>query len=321
MVGSANHISWDVFRTAAGDGGLYFFPGAFSYSYVAVNKEFIWLTVEFGMRESITVRDLLLLYEENEGAYLGLGIPSVVQFVCEPWFIQEFFDMESGHVNFDSPEFVSHIETALQAFRQMPEEFTRRMQMQFDPNFNPQQFLARYFMFNNIFSSGWSFEMHGFFEDCYFGYALPLVNSDGELYIMPNPAWFLNTDTTLTQQALALDFVRFTHDTAIPEVWHHHINPDTMSIGGISVNHDMFRRQSNHRLRNSLNVLGRSGALRYPVNDAVEMFTERIYANINRPFARLPYVPASLRAYWTETWYQLRADLISTEEAAWKMPF
>ena len=306
----------DVFRTAAGDDGLYFFPAGFMYDYVAVNKDFFWLTVEFDMRESITVRDLILFYEEYGGAYLGFGIPDMLgMFVwAERWFIPEFFDFESGHVNFDSPEFIAHVEGALQAFRGMPEAL-----MQFDPNINRQELMARYFMFNNFFGNfgTWSFAMFGLFDDCYFGYALPLVNNDGELYIFPNNTWFLNANTTLTQQALALDFVRFIKDTTIPEVWHHHSMPGRRPLGGgIPINRDMFQRESRNSLRLQNTIMNRSQALLYPIDDAIEMFIERMYANINRPFAMRRYVPGSVREHWNGLLDQLHEGLISPDEAA-----
>ena len=213
---------------------------------------------------------------------------------------------------------ITHVERALNAFQAWPEEFEV---LQWEPNFDRQRFLAEHFMFAEVRGT-WDFDMHGpFLENSYFGRPLPLVNSQGELYTLLNPDWALSRNATPIQQALALEFMFFMQGSRNPDFHLIMNSPSSAGFvpyrGQIPITRDGFEQESRRQLRN-INARHTSN-LRYGMNDSIEMFVERMYANINRPFASRPYVPAALRTFWHETLEDARQGLISPHEAALRL--
>jgi hypothetical protein len=123
--------------------------------------------------------------------------------------IDEFFDMETGRIEFNTPEFIDFI-TLARELTSLERDFAPVMLPRWLET-GDRSFMAassQRYMFRRVWAV--NYESFGIFdENVFFTNPLPYTNRQGELLISPWRTFALNVGASQAQQALALDFLRF----------------------------------------------------------------------------------------------------------------
>ena len=229
-------------------------------------------------------------------------------FVNTLWFSQDFIDLSSGFVNFTDPRFINLLEDSSETLNPFPHSV---MDLLMRGGGIWQMLMAEYFMFfidivPGVHSSG-VLEVHSF------GNRMPFTNKYGELYVFKLfHSWALNSAATSTQQALALDFIRFIQDP----VHMARLTTRQIAIGRLPINRARFEYEIKMQLDAVTTTYERSIGLVKPRQEVIDYLFERVYYSMNRPMAMLPSIPMPIMTFFNELWENLNQGIISPHEAA-----
>ena len=193
-----NEADWfmNVFHAASVNGHLYEFPLAFNFDLVGLNNTAPELLDEWARRDSVTVNELLDLYDRfTFTPYLSCGFGPVWAGVYN---INDFACMRTGEVDFGD-EFINLI---------------TRMRN----NMNPHGGIPRdnYELKRNTYLFDWLSSRTNFLflnNDSAFINPKPIVNNRGELIVFFDNGFLLNANATPIEKALAWDFIKFITNT------------------------------------------------------------------------------------------------------------
>ena len=300
---------------ALADGGeLLSFGTYIGFTYVAANTHIPGLADAFAGLQTVSAEDILRLYLDFDVQGLGKSATYWLM-LWEPLLLaREFFDYGSGFVNFSDPEFVRLLEITKDAFGQPLQHVIDERNRGSDW----QALSARYFAFETFspFSLGW---LELFYEDSSFVNAVPFANNRGEVYVrnFSGSGWALSRGATSTQQALALDFIRFTQDTTDADVDRIHERTPSIILGPIPLARDKFMRHTNRYAQGI--AFSASRALRYSPAEMSDNIFKRTYGILNSPMSAMPFVPDIVRGFVGTTLWELMQGMASPSDAAMRM--
>ena len=296
------------------DGFLLAFPTGISYFYFSANSTVPGLAEEFAGRDSISMSGLIALYEAFGGLDSGLSmIPSNIPPWYEKWFSADFIDFQSGHVNFQSPEFVALLETAGQISKPITDSMLSDIVSVFDAGGDLWEPLAAHFMFMLEYATvPLNFSLLD--GESVFKNPVPFVDEHGRLLVEANDSdmWSLSRAATGIQQALALDFIRFAQDTTEPDVFA--VQPAMVVAGLFHLNRARLEYHTGEGVIYWLRF--RYDRLLAPMDETLERKLERIAKNLEREMTGLPVVPQGFLDFFDETLEYLRLGFITSHEAA-----
>ena len=211
-----NEEDWfmNVFEALTRDGRLMGFPisyhGAGS-SFIVANSTIPGLAEEMAGRQSISFNEMMEIHSRisptlDTTMYMERSF-DVLTAVTDN--IDRFLDFETGRVEFSSPEFINLI-TQAREITGPGRNFGASQLFNWYEAGNRQvtATLAQQYLFRKI--SLLDIDNFGVFEeDLIFVNPLPYTNDRGELLIAPQQTMVLSADASNTQQALAMDFIRF----------------------------------------------------------------------------------------------------------------
>ena len=205
-----NDWNMNVLTASFINGELIAFPSVQVVFFVSANRTVPGLADMFEIMESITIKELLDLYDGIWGYADGLAFLFVNltgQVIL--FHLHEFFDYETGRVEFNTDEFIDLLERLYYTVHMLEEEAWEDWQHRLDIDI--------------IFSEHYFFRYHGGFMDFevflllehepYFVNPLPIVTNDGALKVSAftgnhHYSWILSTQNPASQ-ALAAEFLLF----------------------------------------------------------------------------------------------------------------
>ena len=217
----ANHPDFDtddwnmnVLNASRIHGELFVFPTFQHIGFIAANRSVPGLANMFEVKESISVSELVDLYDMHK----GFDARAYITHEPTTWYIREyvmpsFFDIHDGTVAFDTEEFIEILQN-LYYYVYFLEEWNIDIdQIRYNLSFELDRILRENFFYRTI----WGFDNFEIFSltryDPYFINPLPLVTNDGRLKVFRNffgytYSWILNTHNPISQ-ALAADFLLY----------------------------------------------------------------------------------------------------------------
>jgi hypothetical protein len=275
-----NEDEWymNALNAFAQDGRLYRFPASMSYHAVSVNNTIPGLREAFAGRDSITVEDMIDLYNEfnTDGQFFieeGFGLDWIISF-----FLHEFIDLEAGKADFDNQRFID----LLGIFRENADS-NRNPLLSWDlAEIDAHQREKYFFSLRsgvNIDSIAMPLISGQRLQSLSFDEMIPLVNEKGEVFIDAEPytkSFTVNANSTPIEQALAWDFVKFMHSTDAIDV---STSFEGSPFAGFSPN----RNHLLYGIEGFLRVMiQRSRAASLPVGVTVEEGVERAWPILNK---------------------------------------
>ena len=205
----------NVFDAMSRDGRLLGFPIAFDLpfgsSYFTINSTVPGLADEFAGRQYISLADMMEIHSRVSPTlarpmYMTRDFDLLMAVESS---IDDFFDFETGRVEFNTPEFINFISHARELTSPGREFAPASMPFFLEVGDRGHMtFSSQRYMFRRVWAV--NYESFGVFEeDLFFINPLPYTNQQGELLIAPWRTFALNANATQAQQALALDFLRF----------------------------------------------------------------------------------------------------------------
>ena len=191
-----------VFDATAIDGRTYSFPLNANMAFVFHNATVPEVVSAMAGRRGITIAEIM---EISAGVGDGMGVDSNFSVLYAVlWQLYRFFDMETGRVDFATPEFIELI-TAARAMTTPRNNFDWTWA---GSGLDDWRRLAGQYHFR--IDSALMREVYGIFQNDFgFGGPVPLINEQGEIPVAATLGFVLNGGATYVQQALALDFMRF----------------------------------------------------------------------------------------------------------------
>ena len=315
-----NNDEWfmEAFHAAVDGGELLVFPEKIHFSYISGNTSIPGLTDELALRETISIKDMILLYNMFGGLDSGLHMHNSNSIIAHTlWFSQNFLDWDSSFVNFANPEFISLIENTSQIMMPMPATVTAIFGSQ-ATNVPITTLMSIYFMFYS--SLPYDITTFGLFTyETGFDNALLFVNEYGKMYISLTGGFVMSSQTTSIQQALALDFLRFTQDHTVDEVREINESAQFFTVGPVPINRSKFESHSRFVLSHTVENAARDGRLRKTQAETIRFHMDRLTYAMTRPMVRVPIAPMSIAAFFDDLRHSLNLGLISPHEAATRM--
>ena len=292
---------------------IYDFP--FGNSYFTINSTIPGLVEEFAGRQYISLSEMMEIHSRISAAitrpvYMTRDFDVLMAVESS---IDDFFDFETGRVEFNTPEFISFIAHARELTS--PGREFNPVSMPFWNEIGDRALLAslsQRYMFHRVWTV--NYESFGIFdEDLFFTNPLPYANQHGELMITPWQTFVLNADASHAQQALALDFLRFILEAPDRDSLRLlHFNTVASPFRGST--RTAFEYQPNfyqHRFRE----LGWR-----PIDNswthAFEIMIARTQATQEMPMRDARYAPDVIRNAVREILHQFHDGLITAEQAA-----
>ena len=218
----ANHPGFDpsewnmnVLNASRIHGELFNFPAYQQIRFETANRNIPGLAQTFGVKDAITVNELVELYAWHGGFGAGeyLSNLTMLQYLVA-YVFPNFFNTSDGTVAFYSEEFIE-----LMQYLYYHVNFTDGVYVTIDHNFNCWHFvmdelLSDNFFFKTLHDGFFRYEAFLFTRyDAYFINPLPVVTNDGRLIANTGwwdstYSWILNTHDPVLQ-ALAADFLLF----------------------------------------------------------------------------------------------------------------
>jgi len=317
-----NEDEWymHVFEALTRDGRLLGFPIAYDLragsTYVLANATIPELVEEFRGRETITLTEMLEIHSRIAPT---LDRPMYLEsrfdvFTAVEQRIDDFFDFETGRVEFATPEFIDFITHA----REITSPWRTPNVGMFDPiNFGDlgNRQVDAFESQNYLFRRTWTIDFHIFSiadEDIPFVYPVFLTNDHGEMLLRPYNTMLLNATATDTQKALAMDFLRFSMASNFALITRH---------PGVSLN------ASNIRLNNSWTQYWASASFTLPrwrdwqltegrYRTIDDIIIPNVEAAAQMPMRDGRYAPEVVREIIREAMHQFHDGLITAEQAA-----
>ena len=299
-----NEADWqmNVFDAFAMDGRLLGLSPTFQYMYVMVNSAVPGLAEATAGRDSITLAEMIELYEHFYDPLNSKMIMNGfdVRWALTGWHTHNFFDFNTGYVNFNNQEFIELI-TQMRGLtnphqllghpRQIGRPGDRYLELEWSQRYMFRQATSHPFEYFSIFD-----------ENTIFVNPLLVVNDDGELLIhgAPSETWLLSAGATPIQRALAMDFILFIagneNDTLRLESL---FSPAAGFLNapwfpsGAPVNRYLLYRDGNFAFANMLNQLfiNNNWRLAGTQEEADEKIFARMHTAAEMPMARPFHAP------------------------------
>ena len=309
----------NVFDAMSRDGRLIGFPMSFDFppgnSYFTINNIIPGLAEVFEDRQHISLAEMMEIHSRTSptlAAPMYMTRDFDVLMAVES-NIDDFFDLETGRIEFNTPEFINFISHARE-LTSPGREFTP-VSMPFFLEIGDRALmegLSQRYMFRRAWTVNYEI-FNVFEEDLFFANPLPYTNRQGELLITPWRTFVLHAGATPTQKALALDFLRFIleapHDLILRPM---HIETYASPLRGSA--RFAFERHPNA-------YYARFGTLGWrPINNdwpqAFETMITRAEATKEMPMQDTRYAPDVIRNAVREILHQFHDGLITAEQAA-----
>ena len=318
----------DAFDALSRDGGMMAFPIQYDSwagnTFILANSMIPGLAEEFERRRSISLTEMMEIHSRKSASHPNMYIMRDFDaLVAVAYYIDNFFDYETGRVDFASSEFIDLITRAREA-TSPNREFGAYQHVIHRLSGGALRGFMTYESHRYFFRRAYTFEYDIF---SIFDEGMPFVNpllyvtENDELLIRPESTMVLNATATNTQQALALDFLRFTLEAP------RHASDDTVLHGMFSAPTWNLNSPNRHHARLLLtntfisSIHPQWGRYNWRLKDTnllrnVEVIESYIEAADTMPMRRSHQIPEVVgEAIW-EIVHQFHDGLITAEAAA-----
>jgi len=273
-----NEADWfmNVFHASAVEDRLLAFPTKFSYRTASANTTVPYLAEALMTKDSVTLLELMELQQQLQADtpfYIGHCFDSSMFF---QYHSHDFFNFETGWVDFDNQQFINAITHAKEATRSNKNFGWRGGYNNIHPRtVEPltEQFLFDLPIFNmvNVFLD--------FDPDYPFRHLTPLTNDQEELMVTIWQSFALSAHASPVEQAIAWDFIKFI------------MNPDHQGFGQrtlmIPTNRDLFSYGMKQQAPESAEIIISLGWQIGDEDEAIERAIARVNEIVNMPMTTI----------------------------------
>jgi len=313
---------WDMnfFEAMSVNGQMFAFPATYSFNYIVANSQVPGLVEAFSQYDSISLWDMVELYEQFAPQYRSMYLFSEMDIFYVVWSVlHDFLDLQSDVVDFDNQAFIDLITWARD--NTPPREIRRHLQVLHTEDrgntHGAELFFSQHYLFRTI--PVYFFEYFPVLEsDTIFLNPLPVVNANGDLVAWVNREYVLNAGATPIQQLLALDFMMFMNNPDDVTMWLAHRD----YYGNIPTNNPKLQFTAETTFLNMINqyFTGPSAHTQHQMavsrEEAVVMLYEEMARIREMPKADSRFAPQMIRDTLSEILGQFQDGLITAEQAA-----
>ena len=198
-----------IFRGLAIDGALYGFTNSISYHYVVANNRVPGLVDALYGRGTLSLNEMLAIFNEKndpQNPMYMMNMFNPLNAFLVFFGMKNFFDYDAEFVNFNNQDFMDFMENALAVSNLNPDMNLISLSQFGNKDFD--QMLSYFYFFRPIWPG--QLEYLGAFSD-EMPFSVPLLLSDDDGNVIINSqnhmSWLLNSGTTPTERALAMEFM------------------------------------------------------------------------------------------------------------------
>ncbi|MCL2171122.1 MAG: hypothetical protein FWB71_03120 [Defluviitaleaceae bacterium] len=307
----------NVFRAVEMDGRLPILPQEFRFEIVAANNSIAGLPQAFAQYDFVTKQNLISLHTRfaaDSGHFLHTRFNTYGALLYQ---LNSFIDPDSGHVNFQSQEFIDFINTSngianpANPFVEPFSNWTMR--------FTPARMHAasqNYLFMQNLVPFSLQF-LFDFTQEYDFGGFAALLCGENKLLITHHlPAFALNAAATPAEQAAAWLFTQFIQNPQNAPTLRYFSHLSSMPVSRSLFNHILPEAIAHNFTMNTNAMLSTDTSMQNPP----EYYTARIKTTLttiaNMPMRHVRQINLPTKTILRETMRQFHDNLIDARQAA-----